>query len=201
LVKAGKIKKEKPLPEIGEDEVPFDLPMGWEWVRLGDVIQLISGQDMTPDKYNANEQGIPYLTGASNIENEQVIINRWTTEPKSVALRGDLLVTCKGTVGAIAFLESENAHIARQIMAVRINKLLCSRYVKIYIETYVVVLKAAAKSMIPGISRDDILNALLPLPPLAEQKRIVERVGELFSRVGELFGDTKIDVTTKLKES
>jgi len=157
------------------------LPDNWAWVRLGNVIQLISGQDMPPDKYNAQERGVPYLTGASNIENEAVLINRWTTEPKSVTIKGDLLITCKGTVGAMAFFDCETGHIARQIMAVRTGNLLCPKYIKHFIETYVVVLKAAAKSMIPGISREDVLNALLPLPPLAEQNRIVDKIEQLMT--------------------
>ena len=57
------------------DEVPFDIPDSWEWVRLGTVIELQSGQDMTPDKYNDCGKGIPYITGASNIENGNVLIN------------------------------------------------------------------------------------------------------------------------------
>jgi len=131
---------------------------------------------MTPDKYNADNMGVPYLTGASNIENESVLINRWTLEPKSIAIKGDLLLTCKGTVGAVAFFSCETGHIARQIMAIRIGRLLSHKYVKIFVETYVATLKAVAKSMIPGISRDDVLNALIPLPPLAEQRRIVVRI-------------------------
>ena len=63
LIKEGKIKKEKPLPEIAEDEKPFDIPDSWKWVRLNDVINLLSGSDLTPDKYNSLEEGIPYITG------------------------------------------------------------------------------------------------------------------------------------------
>ena len=183
LLKEGKIKKEKPLPPITDEELPFDVPENWEWVRLGALIQLISGQDMTPDKYNVNNCGTPYLTGASNIENERVLINRWTPEPKSIAIQGDLLLTCKGTVGAMAFFCCEAGHIARQIMAIRMGSLLCNKYVKIFLETYVATLKATAKSMIPGISRDDVLNALIPLPPLAEQQRIVAKCEELLAMV------------------
>ena len=72
------------------DEVPFEIPDTWEWVRFSAVIELQSGQDMTPDKYNSAKQGIPYLTGASNIENEKVIINRWTEYGKAFAYKGDL---------------------------------------------------------------------------------------------------------------
>lgn len=51
LIKEGKIRKEKPLPKITEEETPFEIPESWEWVRLGNCISLLSGQDMTPDKY------------------------------------------------------------------------------------------------------------------------------------------------------
>ena len=96
LIKEKKIKREKnpsvifkgadntPYEKIGDevrslaDEVPFDIPDSWEWVRLGTVIELQSGQDMTPDKYNDCGKGIPYITGASNIENGILLINRWT---------------------------------------------------------------------------------------------------------------------------
>lgn len=65
LVKEGKIKKEKPLPPISEEEKPFVLPDGWEWCRLGKIINLISGQHLKPDEYSESElpQGIPYITG------------------------------------------------------------------------------------------------------------------------------------------
>jgi type I restriction enzyme S subunit len=202
LIKAGKAKKDKHesvifrrdnsyyekldgIERCIDNEIPFDVPDSWEWARLQNLIQLISGQDMTPDKYSSYEMGIPYLTGASNIENEAVIINRWTTEPKAIALQGDLLITCKGTVGAMAFLKNESVHIARQIMAIRMGDFVCSRYIKAFAETYVATLKVAAKSMIPGISREDILTALVPIPPLAEQLRIVDMTDELeLSRQG-----------------
>ena len=74
---------------------------------------------MAPDKYNANGDGIPYITGASNIENGSVIINRWTEYGKAFAYKGDLLLTCKGTVGTMAILDEPQVHIARQIMAIR----------------------------------------------------------------------------------
>jgi type I restriction enzyme S subunit len=179
LVKAGKIKKDKPLKPIADDDIPFEIPESWVWVRLGEIINLISGQDMSPDQYNAERQGIPYITGASNIENGQVIINRWTLTPNAIAKTGDLLLTCKGTIGAMAFLEIEQVHIARQIMAIQMQKSLCSSFIKTYIETYVETLKVAAKSMIPGISRNDVLDMVFPFAPLAEQNRIVKRLEEI----------------------
>ena len=161
------------------DEVPFDIPETWEWVRFSSVICLQSGQDMTPDCYNDLGIGIPYLTGASNITNGNVLINRWTDCGKAFAYKGNLLITCKGTIGAMAILKEDIVHIARQIMAITPNDALLVSYAQLVLETLVTSLKSVAKSMIPGISRDDVLSSLLPLPPLNEQQRIVDKFQSL----------------------
>ena len=174
-----------PYEKIGDevrplaDEVPFDIPDSWEWVRLGTVIELQSGQDMTPDKYNDCGKGIPYITGASNIENGIVLINRWTEYGRAFAYCGDILLTCKGTVGTMAVLQEPQVHIARQIMAIRPISELYVPYIQLVLDTLVENLKAAAKSMIPGIAREDVLQSLFPVPPVSEQKRIVQKVSDL----------------------
>ena len=178
LVKEGKIKKETPLPKITEDEIPFEIPENWSFQRLGNICYLISGTDLTPDFYNSKECGIPYVTGASNFDNGKIIINRWTVQPSRIAERNDLLITCKGTIGETAILQETQVHIARQVMALR-NWNIEIDYLKVFLMTYVSVLKAKAKSMIPGIERKDLLLAVIPLPPLAEQKRIVAKIEEL----------------------
>ena len=183
LIKEGKIKKDKPLPDIAEDEKPFDIPESWKWARLSSVIKLQSGQDMTPDKYNADHVGIPYITGASNITNGDVLINRWTECGKAFAYKGDILFTCKGTVGTMAVLQEPKVHIARQIMSIRSIGSICVYYIQVVLETLVSSLKAEAKSIIPGIAREDILTSLIPLPPLAEQHRIVAKIEELLPLV------------------
>ena len=188
LIKEGKIKKEKPLPEITEDEIPFDIPENWCWCRLGEIVQLTSGQDLQPEMYNSSQKGIPYITGASNFNNGNVIINRWTETPKSVAIKDDLLLTCKGTVGEMAFLNEKKVHIARQVMSIRSSEKISLGYVKIYLTTQIENLKSKAKSMIPGIAREDVISSLIPLPPLAEQKRIVaaiEKMLTLCEKLGE----------------
>ena len=174
-----------PYEKIGDevrslaDEVPFNIPDSWEWVRLGTVIQLQSGQDMTPDRYNDCGKGIPYITGASNIENGSVLINRWTEYGRAFAYCGDILLTCKGTVGTMAVLQETQVHIARQIMAIRPISELYIPYIQIVLDTLVENLKAAAKSMIPGIAREDVLQSLFPVPPVSEQKRIVQKITDL----------------------
>ena len=203
LIKAGKLKENKHESIIyrrdnshyekldgGErcidDEIPFEIPDNWEWVRLGNIINLQSGQDLTPDKYNDKCKGIPYITGASNIEDATVLINRWTEYGRAFAYRGDLLLTCKGTVGTMAFLNENQVHIARQIMSIHPYDDIDAKYVRIVLETLVEGLKAAAKSMIPGISREDVLTALFPLPPLNEQRRIAEMIDIVSDPIGNL---------------
>ena len=182
LIQEGKIKKEKPLPEIAEDEKPFESPESWMWVRLGTCILLLSGSDLVPSKYNNHTKGIPYITGASNIEKGNIIINRWTEFPSNIATQGCLLLTCKGTVGKTAILTEPYVHIARQIMAL-MPIIVDVRYLQLFVECQVELLKKKAKSMIPGIERNVVLNISFPLPPLAEQKRIVTKIEELLPLV------------------
>jgi restriction endonuclease S subunit len=87
----------------------------------------------------------------------------------------------------MAMLLEPSAHIARQIMAIRGNKYVYLPYVKIYLESYIPTLQAMAKSMIPGIARENILHAIISLPPLSEQKRIVDKVANFNLLIDKLF--------------
>ena len=124
LVKEGKIKKSKPLPPIADDEKPFDIPDSWEWVRLGDIIELVSGRDIAK-KYHLSHKihnATPYITGASNIDDKgNITINEWIDNPSVVVTKGTLLLSVKGTIGKIAILQLPKAHIARQIMGIFIT--------------------------------------------------------------------------------
>ena len=171
-----------PREKIPDDEKPFDIPESWEWVRLGEVISLLSGRDLEPSKYSSSPKKYPYMTGASNFDNGNLLVNRWTDCPVTISHSGDLLITCKGTVGAMAFNVVGDIHIARQIMAISSESVYLN-YVKVFLEYSVQSLKAAANSMIPGIDRKTMLLRLIPLPPLAEQKRIVAKIEELMPLV------------------
>ena len=201
LIKQGKIKRDKKesfifrggdnsyYEKIGDliveitDEIPFELPNNCLFVRFRDICELLSGRDLAPCDYNDQGKGIPYITGASNFFNGTVSIYRWTNIPQVVTQLGDLLITCKGTVGETAFNTFGDAHIARQIMAVRNNYNLNIEYLSLCIKYYIESLKTAAKGLIPGISRDDILNLILPLPSETYQISVANRVNELFGLI------------------
>lgn len=181
LVKERKIKKSKPLPSITDDEKPFDIPDSWEWVRLGDIIELQSGQDFSPSKYSdTDKDGTPYITGASSFTENGVLENRWTKCPKCIATKGDILLVCKGSgYGKVTICNLEEVHIARQIMAIKQRAYLSIAYIKFFLMARIKLIKKTGQGVIPGISRDIVLNLLFPLPPLAEQHRIVAKLEEL----------------------
>ena len=197
LVKEGKLKKSaltdsvifrgddnKYYERIGtkeydiSEEIPFDIPYSWCWCRLSNVISLLSGRDLVPELYNSNHNGIPYITGASNFNDGSLIVNRWTNSPLTISHKNDLLITCKGTIGELAFNQIGDIHIARQIMSLS-GIIVELDYIQCYLKAIVPALEKQANSMIPGISRDTLLNAILPLPPKGEQKRIISRVTQL----------------------
>ena len=63
------------------ENLPFEIPSSWSWARLSEVVTLLSGRDLEPTQYNSNNQGVPYITGASNFYNGDLTINRWTETP------------------------------------------------------------------------------------------------------------------------
>ena len=197
LIKQGKIKRDKKesvifkgednsyYEKIGDkienidDEIPFELPDGWGFVRLKVLWELISGRDLSPSEYNADGVGVPYITGASNFVGGKVELVRWTTSPQVITEIGDLLLTCKGTIGEMAFNDFGSAHIARQIMAIRNKFTLNSEYLALCMGFYINAIKNAAKGLIPGISREDILNLILPIPALNYQEKVVKGMAEV----------------------
>ena len=164
-----------------DDQIPFTIPENWAWARLGSIFTLLSGRDLTPDDYNDKENGVPYITGASNFMNGQIGFYRWTTKPQVVSNYGDLLLTCKGTVGEVSINTIGSVHIARQIMAISGTSHFNQKYLFTCIMAYISRIRASAKGLIPGISRDDILELVLPIPPKRHQGLIAEKVDSLLS--------------------
>ena len=170
-------------PVCIEDEIPFEIPEGWEWARLESVIVLLSGTDLNSSQYNDRHEGIPYLTGASNFADGKLIENRWTVEPSRISRKGELLFTCKGTVGEMAINRFDAAHIARQIMSITPYEYAMLPYITLFLNAMVEDIKSHAKGVIPGIERNTLLARLIPVPPLAEERRIAEKFAELLTIV------------------
>ena len=172
----------KIIPHISHYE---NLPKGWVCAMGKDIIRLLSGRDLPPSKFNAKQRGIPYLIGASNIDNHKIHITRWTDYPEVISSKEDVLISCKGTVGEIVINNIGEIHIARQFMALR-TAVIIPEYLSLLMQGKVSLLKDSAKGVIPGISREDILNLEIAIPPFAEQHRIVESVGTFMRLVNKI---------------
>lgn len=195
LVKEGKIKKEKPLPEIAEEEVPFDIPESWKWVRLSQLAILENGDRSSkyPVESDYVDFGIPFFGAkdmngsAVSLENVRYISEKKFSELGNGKLKNkDFICLLRGSVGKCAAFIADEKHrtgfICAQMVIVRcIDKAICdymqkflmSPFYSQYIESKVT---GTAVRQLPA---KELGNVLVPLPPLAEQTRIVAKLEEL----------------------
>ncbi|MDO4629842.1 MAG: restriction endonuclease subunit S, partial [Planctomycetia bacterium] len=171
---------------VPEEKQPYPIPENWAWVKLGCIIELISGRDVPSSRCNVEGTGIPYILGASNLENNTFMVERWIQEPEVVSCRGDLLLSVKGTVGKLYLQQEEKINISRQIMAIRPKFGYDIKVLYWFFHSIDDELRTSGYGLIPGISRSDILTREFPLPPLVEQERIVARLENLLGKLDEV---------------
>ena len=206
LIKEGKIKCSKKTAKTSDtphyENVPFEVPDNWIWTTVEEILELISGQDFPPEKYNNNVSGVPYIIGASNIENEQIVINRWTEFPSVFSYINDLLVVCKGAgVGKMAINNIGTAHIARQIQAVRAyTNYINIKYIKAVVKHNIEDIISKANGLIPGLKRELLLSLQIPLPPFSEQQRIIIEMEHLFTLIDKV-EENKYDLQAIIKQA
>lgn len=173
LIKEKKIKKEKPLPPIRDEEIPFDIPDNWDIVRLGELISIKSGDSLTSKEFipgNIPVYGGNGITGYHNASNVE----------KGTILIGRVGFYC----GCIHITESD-AWATDNALIVRYDKCFDQRYL-------VLLLKAldlghsTNQTAQPVVTGKIIRPIIAPIPPLAEQHRIVARVEELMAKIDEL---------------
>ena len=197
LIEEGKLKKQKALPEITEDEIPFEIPETWKWVRLGEILyKLTDGAHSTP-KYT--DYGIPFISvkdlSSGNLdfsscrfitkEEHKVLYNRCNPE------YGDILLTKVGTTGIPVIVDTDKEFsLFVSVALLKFNqKKISNIFLKYLINSPLVQIQA--KENTRGVGNKnwvmrDISNTLIPLPPLDEQKRIVEKIEELLPLVEKL---------------
>ena len=195
------------------ENVPFNVPDNWIWTTVEEIdnwiwttveeiLELVSGQDFPPEKYNNNVSGVPYIIGASNIESEQLVINRWTEFPSVFSYINDLLVVCKGAgVGKMAINNIGTAHIARQIQAVRAyTNYINIKYIKTVVKHNIEDIISKANGLIPGLKRELLLSLQIPLPPFSEQQRIIIEMEHLFTLIDKV-EENKYDLQAIIKQA
>ena len=196
LIKDGKIKKEKPLPPITQDEIPYDLPQGWEWVRLANIINYNIGR--TPPR----KESIYWNNDYNWVSIADMIDGQYITTTKEkvsqyafdnsfkghIVPKETLIMSFKLTVGKVSILGINSFH----------NEAIISIYpiidnnnsMRNYLFRFLPLISqnGNTKTAIKGntLNTESINNLLVPLPPLAEQMRIVAKVEELMNLVNKL---------------
>ncbi len=195
LIKSGKIKKEKPLLEITEEEKPYDIPANWTWVRFGDLGSYKKGpfgSAITKSMFVPKGNGAVKVYEQKNAIQKDVhlgdyYISREYFESKMKGFEvfpGDIIVSCAGTIGETYVMpdEFEQGIINQALMRMKIFEPL---YIPYFLMFFDFVLKKDARSSSKGSAIKNIppfeilKNYLVPLPPLDEQKRIVAKLDEI----------------------
>lgn len=192
LIKAGKIKKEKPLPEISEDEIPFEIPESWNWYRIGEVFNIVNG--FTPLKSNPEfwtDGDIPWFTiedvhrqGRFISTTEKFISQKALSKNTERIVPPDsVLLCCTASVGEYAYTriplttnQQFNAFVTKPEYADAVFPLYVFEFAKTLKDT---LIRNAGKTTFNFLSVGKLSLLLFPLPPLAEQKRIVAKIEEL----------------------
>ena len=172
LVKEGKIKKEKPLSDITEDEIPFEIPKNWKWVRLSSISDSIwAGGDKPSDYTKERDVNHTVPVVANGVSDEGVL--GYTSEAN--AKKNTLTVAGRGTIGYTVLRKYDYCPIVRLVVVEP------SRYVEPSYLCYVLKALPAGSvgSSIPQLTVPMIRPKMIPLPPLSEQKRIVKKLEEV----------------------
>jgi type I restriction enzyme S subunit len=196
LIDEGKIKKDKPLAEITDEEKPFDLPVGWEWVRLGDISSTV--QYGYTDSADHNSKEVLFLR-ITDIQDDAV---NWDTVPgcsisiadsESYALQNNDLVIARtgGTIGKSYLVNGLNQQAVFASYLIRIGNLssTSAEYKKVFLGSKLYWAQLIASSMgtgQPNVNGTALKNLIFSLPPLYEQNRIVTKIDELMTLCDQL---------------
>ena len=192
LIKAGKIKKEKPLPEIAEDEIPFDIPETWKWVKVGELAVVQSSKRVFEKDYASD--GIPFFRSkeiGDLYRNEPIKTELFITEEHynslaegyGVPKAGDILITSVGTIGNTWICDGRQFYYKDgNITQICGSPFFDSKFVEYFLHSPLFekqALSTVAGTAYSALTIIKLKNLLLPLPPLAEQKRIVAKLEEI----------------------
>ena len=198
LIKEGKIKKEKALPEIAEDEIPFDLPDSWRWVRLSQLVSVLNGDrgKNYPAKSTLSHKGIPFISalnldGKSVIEDDNLLClseQQYERLGNGKLIRDDIVVCIRGSLGKHGRYPFNKGAIASSLVILRpfMNEAVMAEFLMMYLDTplfFSEIRRYDNGTAQPNLAAKSLEQFLLPLPPLAEQQRIVTKIEELLPHV------------------
>ncbi len=180
LIKEGKIKNQKPLSDISEAEIPFDIPDTWKWVRLGDITELIMGQSPKGENVFEGGQGIEFHQGKIHFSDDYLLESTLTTNaPTKIVESNTVLLCVRAPVGTVN-ITPRTICIGRGLCGVRVfggmDPYFMLNWLRAIKDSFV---KKATGTTFIAITGKVVEEEVIPLPPLAEQKRIVAKIEEL----------------------
>ena len=198
LIKDGKIKKEKLLPEITEDEIPFEIPSSWRWVRLGTIVSVYGGKRIPAGtRLSENDTGHKYIRVA-DMKDETVSLDdiKYITDEIYEKIKqyfitsDDIYITVAGTIGRVGVVPRElnNANLtenADKLVFRRLDKMYLCRMLNSEVVQHQ-IREATTQVGQPKLAIARIQKLIVPLPPLEEQKRIVAKIEELLPYCDQL---------------
>lgn len=186
LIKEDKIKKEKPLPEITEEEKPFEIPESWMWVRLGEIASINGGFAFKSTNYTADGVRVVRISdfNESGFVNDKIVRHPYdeSLSPYVLEKKNILLCMTGGTVGKSLFVTEMNEKmiVNQRVATIKVQTVFPDYVYQVILAPITQkVIQHSKNSTNDNISMDTIKDFLIPLPPLAEQKRIVARLEEL----------------------
>ena len=186
LIKEDKIKKEKPLPEITEEEKPFEIPESWMWVRLGEIASINGGFAFKSTNYTADGVRVVRISdfNESGFVNDKIVRHHYdeSLSPYVLEKKNILLCMTGGTVGKSLFVTEMNEKmiVNQRVATIKVQTVFPDYVYQVILAPITQkVIQHSKNSTNDNISMDTIKDFLIPLPPLAEQKRIVARLEEL----------------------
>lgn len=190
LIKEGKIKASKKNDRINLPEPPFKIPDTWIWVKMEDVFQIIMGQSPDGEQVNISGNGVEFHQGKIYFSNRFLQQSKVTTvAPTKIAPVNSILLSVRAPVGKVNITRREIC-IGRGLCAIVAPQQILIDYAFICFEAMEnEFIKSSTGTTFMAITGEVIKKQLIPLPPLAEQKRIVEKVEELealINRYGNL---------------
>lgn len=179
LIKEGKIKKQKVLPEITDEEIPFEIPESWKWVRLGEVILVEMGQSPKGSAVNSGPEGIEFHQGKVMFSDKFIMeSDKKTTQPTKIAEVNSILLCVRAPVGKVN-ISPRRICIGRGLCALNPINLNLEFAYYLLVQQENSFIKQSTGTTFKAISREIVSNQIIPLPPLNEQKRIVQKIEEL----------------------
>ena len=178
LIAEKKIKKEKPLPEIQEEDIPFDIPDNWRWVRLGDIVKTISAGGDKPKNFSKEKTELFSIPVIANGETNDGILG-YTDE--AIIKEKSLTVSGRGTIGFSIVRTEPYVPIVRLLIITPLKQTNLY-YVQCVLKS---LIEVGIGTAVKQLTVPMIQPKVIPLPPIEEQQRIVDKINEIMPKIDE----------------